>query len=154
MGKTSFTDRKLFGIIALSMGMIDKEQLDECLEIQRNSDPPLQLGAIMLTNGHLSEKQVRQVLSAQRKVGDISSLPEDKTEGRKLIGEILVECCYIDPQTLKNVLHRQQLLRKTGISPRLGELLLAIGKLTRHQLEKALSVQSVFPEGQPPQASE
>jgi len=69
-GKSS--SRRLFGMIALSMGMINKGQLDECLEAQRESKKPRQLGDIMLERGEMTENQVNEVLSIQEKMGDFT----------------------------------------------------------------------------------
>ena len=132
-------------MIAMSMGMIDKEQLDACLLEQQQADGPVQLGEIMLTRGYLEEDQVRDIIAVQRRMGHIEDLPVVKTKGRKLIGQIMVEAAYIDEKALRSALQRQNLLRETGISPLLGELLLAVGKLTRQRLEKALAIQAMDP---------
>ena len=68
-------------------------------------------------------------------------MPASKSERKKLLGEILVERGYIDRQTLTGIIRRQRFLRKNGISPRLGELLIALGKISRDQLKEALSAQ-------------
>jgi hypothetical protein len=136
-------------MIAMSMGMVTKEQLDECLEVQQQSKKPRQIGAIMLERGDINQKQVRDILTVQGKMGDVTGLPATKSERRKLIGEIMVEAAYINEQTLRAALGHQNLLRKTGISPRLGELLIAVGKLTRDQLQKALALQAMSPKKMP-----
>jgi hypothetical protein len=132
-------------MIALSMGMIDREQLDECLQEQQQADGQRQLGEIMLTRGYLEEDQVRDIVAVQRRMGHVEDLPIVKTKGRKLIGQIMVEAAYIDEKALKSALKRQNLLRETGISPLLGELLIAVGRLTRQRLEKALALQAMDP---------
>jgi len=132
-------------MIAMSMGMIDKEQLDECLQAQRQSEKPVQLGEIMLTRGDLTEEQVSDIVAVQHRMGCVEDLPVVKTKGRKLIGQIMIEAAYIDENALKSALGRQELLRQTGISPLLGELLIAVGKLTRQRLEKALALQAMDP---------
>jgi hypothetical protein len=145
VSKPAASSAKLFGMIALSMGMITKRQLDECLDIQEESGKGRQLGEIMLGRGDLTESQVRDILAVQKKMGSVADLPPTKTRARALIGEIMVEAAYIDAKILKSALEHQELLRKTGISPRLGELLISLGKLTRSQLEKALAIQAIFP---------
>ena len=145
MGKSGRISRQLFGMVAMSMGMVTQDQLDKCLEVQQKSKKRRQIGEIMLVHGDLSRKQVKEVLAVQKRMGDAACLPIDKTETRALIGEIMVEAAYINVQTLENALGRQELLRMTGISPRIGELLIAVGRLTRNQLEKALAAQAMFP---------
>jgi hypothetical protein len=57
---------RLFGVMALSLGMITKVQLEDCLQQQpkRGGDWQM-LGTIMLEKGYMTESQVRQVLEAQ-----------------------------------------------------------------------------------------
>ncbi len=141
MTKTSLSKQKLFGMVALSMGFITKAQLQECLDVQRDSLLPRQLGGVIMSRGYMTETQVREVLAAQGKTGETTSLPGSKSERKRFLGQILVERGYIDQHTLTAVLKRQALLRKSGISPRLGELLIAIGKLTQNQLSEALQMQ-------------
>jgi len=62
MARAVTTSTKLFGMIAMSMGMIDKGQLEECLEIQRKSGDSLRLGEVMLTKGILTEKDLERFL--------------------------------------------------------------------------------------------
>ena len=55
-----------FGVIAWSLGMINKEQLNECLRLQQESvDKPL-LGQILLERGYMNERGIEEVLSAQK----------------------------------------------------------------------------------------
>ena len=141
MTKKGLSKQKLFGMVALSMGLITKDQLQECLDIQRDSLLPRQLGGVMMSRGYLTEEQVREVLAVQGKTGETTSLPGSKSERKRLLGQILVERGYIDQETLTTVLKRQEMLRKNGIKPRLGELLFAIGKITNSQLSEALKMQ-------------
>jgi hypothetical protein len=142
LGKVGLAKQRLFGMIALSMGFVTKSQLQECLEIQGSSTMPRQLGAVMTARGYMTEEQVREVLAVQGKSGETTSLPGSKSERRKLLGEILIERGFINRNTLDTALRRQQLLRRTGINPRLGELLIAIGELTMGQLREALVAQA------------
>lgn len=143
MKQKGLSNARMFGVIALSMGMITSEQLQQCLDIQEETaNVRRRLGSIMLARGYMTESQVRDVLALQGKTGETTVLPANKRERRKLIGEILVERGFIDSSTLTRALKRQQLLRKTGINPRLGELLIAIGKINRQQLREALGAQS------------
>lgn len=144
MARAITTSTKLFGMIAMSMGMITKTRLEECLEIQRKSENSLRLGEVMLMKGILTEKQVRDILAVQKKMSGGVNLPV--TETRMLIGEIMVRAGYIDREALTSSLRRQQLLRETGLSPLLGELLIAFGKLTPNELQKALAAQAMFPQ--------
>jgi len=140
---TSGRDKhKLFGMVALSLGFITKEQLQECLDVQQKFTIPLPLGAIMMARSHITENQLRDVLRVQAKALKGNYRPKTKTQRRKLLGEILIEQGHIDKQTLATALERQETLRNTGFSPRLGELLVYLGKITPDQLKGALAVQA------------
>ena len=70
---------RLFGVIALSMGLISKDQLTECLKLQKKqSDDWRMLGTIMLDRGYMSEKQIKQVLDAQSDIDNASPWLEDE----------------------------------------------------------------------------
>ena len=142
MRKIGLANKKLFGMVALSMGFLTRKQLKECVTLQQEATIPRRLGDIMLARGYLDAAQVRDILAIQGKTGETTSMPKTKSERRRLLGEILVETGAIDRKTLTAVLKRQQLLRRSGINPRLGEILIAIGKITRGQLKKALISQA------------
>jgi hypothetical protein len=134
--------KNLFGMVALSMGLITKEQIEECLEVQRQSRIPRRLGAIMLEREYLTDAQVRGVLRVQGKISRTANWPKTESGRRRLIGEILVERGYINRETLTSALRHQQLLRKKGLNTSLGELLLTVNKITPKQLSAALAVQA------------
>ena len=70
---------RLFGVIALSMGIISKDQLTECLKLQKKqSDDWRMLGTIMLDRGYMSEEQIKQVLDAQSDIDNASPWLEDE----------------------------------------------------------------------------
>lgn len=64
------SQERLFGVLALGMGIISKEQLEECLKLQKKqSDDWHMLGTIMLEKGYMTEEQIQQVLDAQTEMG-------------------------------------------------------------------------------------
>lgn len=142
MTTSSHDKHKLFGMVALSLGFITKEQLQQCLDVQQKFTIPLPLGAIMLARGILTESQLRGVLRVQAKAFKGNYRHKSKTERRRLLGEILLEQGHIDKQTPATALERQETLRRTGFSPRIGELLVYLGKITPDQLKGALAVQA------------
>ena len=142
MSTTKIGDQKLFGMIAMSLGLVTKEQLDECLELQRQFTVPLPLGAIMLARGVLTKEQLEGVLKVQVKAIRGKYRDKSKTQRRRLLGEILIEQGYINRDTLATALERQQALRSSGFNPRIGELLVYLGKITPKQLRSALMTQA------------
>ena len=131
---------KFFGVVAMSMGMVNRDQLQECLEAQEESAIPRRLGAIMRARGYLTERQVREILAAQGKTLEKTRQTVSKDERVKLLGEILVDCGHIDRHTLKAVIEQHELLCRKGDNPRLTRLLVSMGGITRAQIEDALKV--------------
>lgn len=59
--------RVLFGFIAIGLGMITKEQLNECLVIQqRKPEEKVLLGRVLLDKGYLTVDQIKRILSIQQ----------------------------------------------------------------------------------------
>lgn len=142
MAASSFGGPKLFGMIALSLGIVTKEQLEECLSIQQESSICRRLGAIMLVKGYMNDAQVREVLHVQNRVRLRAKRNNSDSEKRRLIGQILLERGYVNREILTNSLYRQQNLRKEGFNFRLGEILVASGNISPGQLKEALAVQN------------
>ena len=60
---------RLFGVIALGLGLITKEQLEECLKLQKkDSGDWRMLGTIMLEKGYMTENEIKQILDVQSKM--------------------------------------------------------------------------------------
>lgn len=58
----------LFGFIGIGLGMITKNQLDECLETQKQgTGSNHRLGDIMLDKGYLTSDQIQKILSIQQR---------------------------------------------------------------------------------------
>ena len=142
MSETSIGGPKLFGMIALSLGMVTRGQLDECLAIQRESAVRHRLGAIILSRGYMNNDQVREVLHVQARVRKRAVRPISKSGRRKLLGQILIEHGRVSKETLTAILRRQEKLRNEGFSLRIGELLVANGEITPIDLKEALTAQS------------
>ncbi len=77
----------LFGSIAIKLGYVNLEQVDECLRLQKEminlGGPPKKLGDILLVKGYLNEKQLDEVVEQQGGRGAPTSIP-----GYKLIKKI------------------------------------------------------------------
>jgi twitching motility protein PilT len=69
-------DTTRLGSLAISYELVDKEQLERCLELQETSSPPRYLGEILVAEGILAERTLRRLLSAQRKEVERLDSPE------------------------------------------------------------------------------
>ena len=140
MDEMETSGTRFFGMVAMSMGMVNRDQLQECLAAQEESTVPRRLGAIMRARGYLTERQVREILAAQGKTLEKVRQTVSKDERVKLFGEILVDRGNIDRHTLKAVIEQHELLRRKGDNPELTRLLVSMGGITRAQIEEALKV--------------
>ena len=142
MTATTLSKPRLFGMVALSLGFITKEQLEENLEIQSRFSAPIRLGDIMVARGVLSTRQLREVLRVQTASCNRAKSPRPKTTAKRLIGEIMLEQGFVEGQTLAAALKQQVILRNNGMSLRIGQILIANKQITRIQLDEALALQS------------
>ena len=140
MSQSDVPGTRFFGVIALGLGMINKDQLSECLEVQKESSIRRRIGAIMRARGYLTEEQVREVLSSQGKTLEDTRQIASREEKALLLGEILVDLGHLDRQVLKDIVKKYRLLCSQGENLRLTRLLISMGKVTRSQIEEALSV--------------
>ena len=58
----------LFGEIAVALGLLTREQLEECVRLQRRARRHERLGAICEQQGYLTRQQVQQVLQQQNRL--------------------------------------------------------------------------------------
>lgn len=58
----------LFGEIAVALGLLTREQLDECVELQRRARRNQRLGNICEERGYLTRDDVRRVLQQQSRL--------------------------------------------------------------------------------------
>lgn len=139
MSQDGVSGTKFFGVIAMGMGMITKDQLEECLETQRESTVPRRLGAIMRARGYLTGDQIKEILAVQGKTKERSYKTPPKHERVKLLGEILVDLGYIDRGTLRTAIRQYESFRREGRNPQLVKILTTVGEITPAQVEEAVS---------------
>jgi hypothetical protein len=65
MTSTSTPDRPLFGSLVLCKGYCSLDELDVALDVQREADPPVRLGEVLIDMGKLTPEQVKMLLGLQ-----------------------------------------------------------------------------------------
>src|SRR5687768_17454080 len=65
MTSTSTPDRPLFGSLVLCQGFCSLDELDVALDVQREADPPVRLGEVLVDMGKLTPEQVKSLLALQ-----------------------------------------------------------------------------------------
>ena len=111
----------IFGEYLVEQNIIQQEDLDRALEIQKTDRVPL--GQLAMQKGLINNKQLFRILSRQRK-------PEEKD---KNFGRLAVEMEYLSQEQVESLLERQ-----THTNRLLGEILVSQGLVSQMDLIKAL----------------
>ncbi|MCE9583992.1 MAG: protein kinase [Planctomycetes bacterium] len=148
----------LFGKLAVSTRFITEEQLQECLdfqkEVEERGERPPRLGEILEQKGYLTKQQIQSILET------MSSMQ------RRRFGEIAVAFHFITLEQLETCLDIQKLLQAPqetvplfgqalvtyrgflkqvlagGAHPKVGDVLVAMGYMRNHQVEAVLEEQN------------
>lgn len=148
----------LFGKLAVSTRFITEEQLQECLdyqkEVEERGERPPRLGEILEQKGYLTKQQIQSILET------MSSMQ------RRRFGEIAVAFHFITLEQLETCLDIQKLLQAPqetvplfgqalvtyrgflkqvlagGAHPKIGDVLVAMGYMRNHQVEAVLEEQN------------
>jgi hypothetical protein len=109
------------GELLLDEGLVTREQLDAALGAQE-ANPGTLLGQVLVEQGVLTQRQLRDVL--------------DKYKKKYRLGDLLVETNAITEEQLETALQEQ---RSTGL--RLGDVLVQLNYLSELELKRALCTQ-------------
>jgi tetratricopeptide (TPR) repeat protein len=125
----------LLGQIALHEGCLTREQLAECLELQRRSDPPRRLGALLIEKGYVTPEKLEALMEIQRlKVEVIAADPERGG----LFGQIALRLGYVTQLQLDDCLREQNTLSRDGSPVLLGQIFLRKNCITTDQFLEIL----------------
>jgi hypothetical protein len=114
--------RGLLGDLLIREGLINEPQLQQAVLVQKESQPDVPLGQILVLQGAITQAQLARVLERYHK--------------KYRLGDILVETERITEDQLRIALDHQA---KTGL--RLGDALLQLNFLTEEELNRALCTQ-------------
>jgi len=118
----------LFGEILITLGLVNRLQLEEALALQQLTGQ--RVGEALVSLGYVTRDQLKDALL--EKLG----LAETAMVDRPKLGEILVGLKHISVPQLEEALNRQ---RRDG--RKLGELLVEMGFCTYRQIYEALGLQ-------------
>jgi hypothetical protein len=125
----------LLGQIAIREGLVQSQQLAECLNRQAQAEVDKPLGWYLVDAGHLTEAQLAQVLSIQE--SRFEKLSADPSCGG-LFGQIAVRLGYVSRPQIHEALREQQAVGRGESSLLLGQILLRKKHLTPDQFLEIL----------------
>jgi tRNA A-37 threonylcarbamoyl transferase component Bud32/DNA-directed RNA polymerase subunit RPC12/RpoP len=130
----------LVGKIALNNRFITREQLDECIKLQREGrrEP---IGKLLQEKGYITKTQLVTVLELQDKrlTRPHATLRVPKKE--ILFGRLAIKLAMVTKEQVYESLREQAILRDMGKKYRLGQVMIMRGYLSVPQVEMLLKVQ-------------
>ena len=134
----------LFGKIALLLGYITEEQIQEVVAHQTSAKPrDRKIGELMLELGHMTPQDVELVLDEQRTFMAMphSRLPTSLNEA--LLGRLAMQCGYLTEEQLNECLCVQEVLKDGGRPMRLGQLLVERKLMSNEDVSTVLRMQKL-----------
>ncbi len=135
------TNSLLVGQIALELRLVSRDQLQQCVDFQAGQVNPKPIGALLVQNGFLSAEQLERVLAEQGRRFAESGPPAPATRDAISFGKLVVQQGYATPESVGEALRAQQDLADRGVRRRLGELLVAAGRLPAEAVPLILKLQ-------------
>jgi hypothetical protein len=134
-------NRLLVGQIALELGFVTKDQLQECIDLQAGQVQPKPIGTLLVEIGMLSSERLTAVMEEQkRRLAE--ALPYAPTHvGAVAFGRLVVDRNLAKQERVNEALRAQQDLADRGIRKRLGELLVEAGHLSAEAVPDILKAQ-------------
>jgi len=134
-------NRLLVGQIAIELGFVTREQLQECIDLQAGQVQPKPIGTLLVEYGFLPQDRLAAVLEEQKRRLQ-ESLPYAPTQrGAVAFGRLLVDRGLVTQERVNEALRAQQDLAERGVRKRLGELLVEAGHLSAESVPEVLKSQ-------------
>jgi hypothetical protein len=122
-------NRLLIGQIAIELGFVTKDQLQECIDHQAGQVQAKPIGLLLVESEFLTREQLLTVVGEQQRRLE-EPLPYAPTQrGAIAFGRLIVERGLVKQTHVNEALRAQQDLADRGIRKRLGELLVEAGHL-------------------------
>jgi hypothetical protein len=131
----------LFGSLAIADKAVTKDQLEECLRLQREQQYYKSIGTIMVEKGYIDRDRVGQLLKLQEENLKEAAGVGDAGSGETLFGTVAVMKRFTTLSQVEECLEEQRRLRRLGIFLRLGEILISRGYMTVKQVLSVLERQ-------------
>jgi hypothetical protein len=134
------TDR-LFGQIAVELGILSPENLEEALERQMSLSPAPPLGLVLMDLRLVTREDLERILDAQRKIVEKQRERGKDQRDDTLFGKVAVRLGFLTQDQLNECLDLQ---KREGpeANLRLGELMTRRGMVGPEQVRRVMEVQS------------
>lgn len=130
----------LFGQIALKLGVVTREQLEEALDLQRFAKEHKPLGLILIELKHVTEAELARIIEAQKAVANRAESRAKAVREDTLFGKVAIRLGSCTEEQLAECLAVQGQLPKDRFM-RLGDIMVIKGVLSVEQVRKILDTQ-------------
>jgi hypothetical protein len=134
-------NRLLVGQIAIDLGLLDRDRLQQCVDLQAGQVVPKPIGVLLVENGFLTQDQMTLVLEEQKRRLQQELPYAPAKQGDIVFGRLVVERGHAKQEAVNEALRAQQDLADRGVRKRLGELLVDAGHLSAEVVPEILRAQ-------------
>ena len=130
----------LFGQIAVRLGILTKQQLQEALELQRFAVGHKPLGVLLMELNYVKEADLARIIEAQKEMLTDASVRQKAVREDNLFGKVAIRLSCCKEEHLQECLALQEQLPKERFM-RLGDIMVIKGYLTVEQVKKITDTQ-------------
>jgi len=130
----------LFGQIAVRLGILTKQQLQEVLELQRFARGHKPLGVLLMELNYVTQKDLERILEAQKQMLTDASNRQKAVREDNLFGKVAIRLGCCTEEQLQECLALQEQLPKERFM-RLGDIMVIKGYLSVEQVKKITDTQ-------------
>lgn len=130
-------DENLFGRIALLNNYLTKEELERCIEVQREGGSSKSIGQVLLEEGYLTSDQLGRILDIRKKkVRRFLRSADDSALVDRELGRLLLARGLLDLEGLESAVLEQQYLRQLNLHFSLSEVLVSRGQVAVEDIQE------------------
>jgi len=131
----------LLGKIAVAFGFVTPEQLEECVRLQKETEPTPLLGTLLQDKGYLKRDELRDLLEFQKEKLQSADSRKIERETDRMFGYLAVQMGLLTDKEVLGAVEEQALYARRGLRFRLGEILISNKLLTAEQVDDVLKGQ-------------
>ena len=131
---------RLFGQIAMKLGVVTQAQLQEALEVQRFAQGHKPLGLILIELKFVAPRDLERILEEQKKILAEAGNRQKAVKEDNLFGKVTIRLGFASEEQLAECLALQEQLPKDRFM-RLGDILVIKGYLSVEKVKKITDTQ-------------
>lgn len=131
----------VFGEIAVKSRLITQEQLEECLNEQKNNPTWKSLGELLIAKQYLAPHQLQFLIDVQKRNLELKANQSRRIKQDNLFGRLLMRLGFATDKQVEESLGMQLMINDTHFL-RLGEIMVKKGFINDGQLKQVVDFQA------------